>query len=204
MTAITGITGAPATSGSAGRVRRTRAQAREEILLAASTVFVELGYDAATLEEIARRVGVTRTGVLYHFHSKEALLAEIIGPLLADVETLLSRTARVASPTPAQRREVLRAMLDLVVAHRHASRLLVRDPSAVHALDVGPAVARHGQELAARLGGAPYRTDPQVRLRVATAIAALRGLTGSWLPVNLDDAGQRSALVDIVEDMLDA
>ena len=203
MAAITAMTAVHPAAGQPGRTRRTRAQARQEILRAAGTVFVELGYDAASLDEIAQRVGVTRTGVLYHFHSKEALLLGVVAPLLVDTEELLARTAPADEPTSAQRREVVGAMFDLFVRHRHAAELIVGHPSTVATLDIGPVVARYGAELAARLGGAAYRTDPNVRLRVATALAAVRGLMASRLPVDLDDAEQRRGLVAIIDGVVE-
>src|SRR3954453_17595535 len=107
MAAMTVSTASPACSGRAGRNRRTRAQARREILEAAGAAFVELGYDAASLEEIAQRVGVTRTGVLYHFHSKEELLIGLVAPVLAESEELLTRIPGPGPLTTSQRRALL-------------------------------------------------------------------------------------------------
>jgi AcrR family transcriptional regulator len=55
------------------RVRLTAAARREVIELAAIEVFAERGYHGATMDEIARRSGVTPPVVYDHFESKAAL-----------------------------------------------------------------------------------------------------------------------------------
>ena len=60
---------------------RRRAQPevrRAEILTAALEVFSERGYRGASLGKVAERVGLTQQGVLHYFHSKDALLIEVL------------------------------------------------------------------------------------------------------------------------------
>lgn len=51
---------------------------RGEILDAALAVFGEKGYEAGTMREIARRVGVTEPALYRHYESKEAILVDIV------------------------------------------------------------------------------------------------------------------------------
>lgn len=51
---------------------------REEILAAALAVFAAQGYGGTSLREVARRVGLSLTGVIHHFGTREALLAAIL------------------------------------------------------------------------------------------------------------------------------
>jgi AcrR family transcriptional regulator len=51
---------------------------RGEILDAALAVFGEKGYEAGTMREIARSVGVTEPAIYRHYESKEAILADIV------------------------------------------------------------------------------------------------------------------------------
>jgi AcrR family transcriptional regulator len=190
--------------GADGRTRRTRAEARQAILEAAGAAFAESGYESTSIDEIAQRVGVTRTGVLYHFNSKEAVLAGLIGPLLEEIDALLASVEPAAQPTADQRRALVDGMFEVFLRHRHASDVIGRFQSTVETLDIGPAVLRYNAELAARLGGASYHTDVDVRLRVATAIAAMRGLMSSRLPIDLNKRAERQTLVAIVEDILES
>jgi AcrR family transcriptional regulator len=81
-------------SGEAGRrTWRRRAQARpDEILDAALDAFIANGFDAATMDDIARRAGVTKGALYLYFESKEAMLRALIErevrPLIQRVEAL--------------------------------------------------------------------------------------------------------------------
>lgn len=57
---------------------RERAQTRARILGAASSVFAERGYRAATLDSIARASELTRAGLLHHFSGKQELLVALL------------------------------------------------------------------------------------------------------------------------------
>jgi AcrR family transcriptional regulator len=54
------------------------AETRERIIHAARQVFSELGYDAATFQEIAVRADLTRPAINHYFKSKRALYQEVI------------------------------------------------------------------------------------------------------------------------------
>ena len=61
--------------------KRTRANgraSRKAIVDAALDVFAERGHRGTTLNEIARRVGMTQPGLLHHFSTKEDLLLEVV------------------------------------------------------------------------------------------------------------------------------
>jgi len=56
-----------------------RAGTADRIIDAAEAIVEEHGVAALTLEQAAKRAGVSKGGVLYHFPSKEALVAAMIG-----------------------------------------------------------------------------------------------------------------------------
>jgi AcrR family transcriptional regulator len=56
------------------RTRRTAEEARNDILDAAQAAFEQGGPEAVRLKPIAQACGVTHSGVLYHFGSREGLL----------------------------------------------------------------------------------------------------------------------------------
>jgi AcrR family transcriptional regulator len=53
-------------------------QRRQEILSAAFEVFSTSGYRAGSIQDIADKIGLTKTGLLHHFPSKEALLEAVL------------------------------------------------------------------------------------------------------------------------------
>ena len=74
------------------RWQRRKAARPAEIVTAALEVFVERGFAAARLEEVARRAGVTKGTLYLYFKSKEALfkavVRETIVPVIAQGEAL--------------------------------------------------------------------------------------------------------------------
>ncbi len=83
------------------------------ILEAALSVFSDLGYTQATLNDVADRVGVTK-GCLYHyFESKERLLLELIQDRVR--ATLIANEA--LSAMEGTREAVLRRLLERVWQH---------------------------------------------------------------------------------------
>jgi AcrR family transcriptional regulator len=50
---------------------------RAEICRTAAQIFRDRGYDATSVSDVARALGITKAGLYYYFESKEALLLEI-------------------------------------------------------------------------------------------------------------------------------
>lgn len=75
------------------RSRLPAAERRQTILRAATEVFAESGYRAATVSEVARRVGVTEPVVFQNFGSKAALFVAVIEHAAAEVRDSLDELA---------------------------------------------------------------------------------------------------------------
>jgi len=58
-----------------------RPSKRKSLLSAAATVVAERGYSALTLDAVGAATGVSKGGVLYHFPTKEALVAALVEEL---------------------------------------------------------------------------------------------------------------------------
>lgn len=84
--------------------RGTRARRKEarpgELLAAALALFVEKGFAATRLDEVAARAGVSKGTLYLYFDSKEALFKAVIAegllPVLAQGEAILAE----AGPDP--------------------------------------------------------------------------------------------------------
>ncbi|MDQ1053011.1 AcrR family transcriptional regulator [Arthrobacter sp. SORGH_AS 212] len=70
--------------------------AREAVLDAFATLLIEVGERAATLDAVARKAGVSKGGLLYHFPNKEAL----IQALLDQLDTLAGEDADAMAAAP--------------------------------------------------------------------------------------------------------
>lgn len=93
----------------------------EEVYTAALRLFMEKGYHATSMQDIAAAVGLYK-GSLYHYiGSKEDLLVEVferaMGSLLIEVEAIVADTSICASD---QLRKVLRAHVSAVATNREA------------------------------------------------------------------------------------
>ena len=95
------------------RQRMAPEERRGAILDAALSVFSDLGYTQATLNDVADRVGVTK-GCLYHyFESKERLLVELIQDRIG---TAIIANEALAS-AEGSREELLRMFLERLWQH---------------------------------------------------------------------------------------
>lgn len=59
---------------------------REQLLLAAHSLFDKKGYRATTLDEIARAVGLTKGSVYHHFKNKETILLELTRMIMSSYQ----------------------------------------------------------------------------------------------------------------------
>lgn len=70
------------------RVRMTGQERRAQLLGVGRTLFAERGFEAASIEEIAKRAKITKPVVYEHFNGKEGLYAVIVD---REVQTLIER-----------------------------------------------------------------------------------------------------------------
>lgn len=87
------------TASAPKRVRRAEARP-DEILDAALAEFTERGFDAARMEDIARRAGISKGGVYLYFQSKEALLKALIEAKIAPIAQQAATLAKAGAAHP--------------------------------------------------------------------------------------------------------
>lgn len=80
------------------RRERERVETRRRILEAARRMFVESGFEATTMRNIASKIGYTATAVYHHFKDKAALVAELCAIDFRALTETLRKTAAVADP----------------------------------------------------------------------------------------------------------
>lgn len=112
------------------RVRMSGKQRREQLLDVGRALFAQKGFDAASIEEVAHRAGVSKPVVYEHFGSKEGLYAVVVD---REMQQLLQRiTSALSAGHP---RELLeQAALSLLGYIQDSSdgfRILVRDSPVV-------------------------------------------------------------------------
>lgn len=97
---------------------------RSEILEAAQRIFVEQGYEGATIRRIADEVGVSSTALYMHFRDKSEILLEICEGLFENLITVNAELiARELDPV-ARVRMMLDAYIDFALDHPNVYRLV--------------------------------------------------------------------------------
>lgn len=71
------------------RTKEDAAKTREEVLAAAAEVFYENGVSGSTLDKIARRAGVTRGAIYWHFKDKAEVLTALHSEIRLPQEDLV-------------------------------------------------------------------------------------------------------------------
>lgn len=95
-----------------------------EILEAAERIFVEDGYEGATIRKIADAVGVSSTALYMHFPDKRAILLEICRSAF---EALIDANEEIRDlPTPPREklRRLLETYAEFAIAHPNAYTLV--------------------------------------------------------------------------------
>ncbi|WIX79347.1 TetR family transcriptional regulator [Amycolatopsis carbonis] len=100
---------------------------RARILQVAMDLFASNGYHATSVREIAERVGVTKTAVLYHFPGKAEIITAMAEPMLVDLETTVDAAQALAPDADAARDAMVEGLLDVWLRHRYLLRLNLRD-----------------------------------------------------------------------------
>jgi AcrR family transcriptional regulator len=153
----------------------------ERILDAALDAFGTRGYEATSLDDLARELGVRKQTILYWYPSKDALLAAVIDRTASEVTQRLERAVIAAGPGFGRIEGIVLAMSRLVARYpamlgfvREVSRL---GPPASTRLTgaIAPLVDRASGYLAAEMdAGRMRRHDP--RLLLLAAYSMVTGL----------------------------
>ena len=174
---------AKASSARASRASRTRLdvdERRAQLLAVGMEVFGAQDYDAVSIDEIARRLGISK-GLLYHyFPTKKDFFAASVE---AAAEQLLERTQiDERLPPPERLRQGLTAYLRFVEGYRATFVALMRGRSGG---SIAKILERTRQRLLDRIVlGLPFpdteRDDPRVALALRGWIGFVEALSLEW------------------------
>ena len=131
----------------------------------AEEVFAEQGYRAASMDDIAERVGVSKPMLYEYFGSKDGLLSACVARLRTDLyEATQEAMAQADSPEDLLHRGLL-AYFTFADRHSHAMAVMAQEPMVLPAAAAGAIEATRRQQsgltasvLAAFAPDAPPRT----------------------------------------------
>jgi len=193
-----------------GRRERRSQELRDRIYQAAQSLFLEYGFAATTVNQIAEAADVAQATFFNHFQSKAAILGAMTEEVFAQLESLMSEV--LSQPgTPAERiRRFARRVADETLAVRGLAKdvLLELHQIGVQSGDVAPHLAgmREPFERMLREGQQErtVRDDFDAEFLAEFVIGALNTTVTNWLiqtdyplDVRLDQAA--SLLVEAIE-----
>ncbi|WP_181198496.1 TetR/AcrR family transcriptional regulator, partial [Enhygromyxa salina] len=107
--------------------RTTRADIAQKILDHASRLFAAHGFDAVSLAQISKRVGIRKPSLLYHFRSKDTLREAVLEELLAHWSDVLPKLLLAATSGSEQFDAVLSKTVAFFAEDRDRARLILRE-----------------------------------------------------------------------------
>jgi AcrR family transcriptional regulator len=130
-----------------------RAERERQMVAVAEQIFAERGYQAASMDEIAERVGISKPMIYEYFGSKEGLLVACIRQARAELLTVTTEcTAGVESAEEALRRGLV-AFFEFTDSHRRSWELIRHEAvvAGQAAVDEIEAIRRQQTEVNVRL-----------------------------------------------------
>ncbi len=154
---------------------------KHRVIEIASVGFAETGFAGTSLDELARRLDVTKQTILYHFGSKEGLLTAVITQAAADLQSELNAAVHKSEPGWDRVESIVRAAFAIALRRpellgllREVSRL--GPPRSDAVTDVlEPLVAQALEFLERGMDEGLFRTQ-DARLVLASAYAATTGV----------------------------
>lgn len=181
-------------------VRRGRpGHDQQTVLRVAIALFNRQGYDATSMGDLARELGLTKSAIYHHVPSKEHLLERALDEALDELTAALDAVQAERSRTPEDRlRAAVRSSVVVLAEHLPAVTLLLRvrgnTPAEQHALsrrrDIDHRLAEMVRE-AAEAGAIRDDVDPLLTSRL------LFGMVNSMTEWLRDDSDVE-ALADTV------
>jgi AcrR family transcriptional regulator len=98
----------------------------EAIADVAVRVFLERGYDGASLDDVARAAGITKASIYYHVRSKEDLLARGVGRAFDALGAAMRETGAKQGSAEARLKYIVRRTIEITVVMRPEVALLLR------------------------------------------------------------------------------
>jgi AcrR family transcriptional regulator len=120
---------------------------RQKILEEATTLFLEEGYSAASMSELLRRVGGSKTTIYSHFGDKAGLFTAIVDELLTETVAFADAVNLSALTVRAALCKIALQHLDLVLSDRYVRMIRIVAAEVERFPEIGKAFYDHGPGL---------------------------------------------------------
>ena len=174
----------------------------DDLRTIALTEFATAGYAGTSLQRIAELAGLSKSSVLYHYNSKEALLEAAIGPAIDRMVAILAPLKQLDLDDES-RRAFLEAFVDFLLDYRLEVHMFINQgPSLVDVpvIDRANAMVMH---LAEFFSANAVSLEEKMRFGVALGGAAYMLCTVQTLGLPAEPREEtRAALLTIMGELL--
>ena len=163
------------------RQRMTGRERREQLIVIGRAAFAELGFDGASVEEIAARAGVSKPVVYEHFGGKEGLYAVIVDREMLALEKVIAHS--LSEGTWRERIEKATvALLNYVEQETDGFLILVRDSKPGDERSYSTLLNSSVGQVSYILGAAFERRGLDAKLAglYAQALVGMVSMTAQW------------------------
>ena len=166
----------------APKVRMTGQERRLQLIEVGRRLFAERGYEAASIEEIAHRAGVSKPVVYEHFGGKEGLYAVVVDRETQRLLTLI--TDSLVGDDPRELVEqAANALLSYIEEEPDGFRILVRDSPVAQTSGTFASLIVDVASQVEHLLAAEFETrgyDPKLAPLYSQALVGMVALVGQW------------------------
>lgn len=116
----------PTANASAPKRRGRPGHDLESVLAGAVAVFNERGFDGASIEDLSRRLGISKSAIYHHVESKDALLELALDRALVGLEEVADEVRSLDGPAVERLDVLLRSSVGVLVDRLPYVTLLLR------------------------------------------------------------------------------
>lgn len=171
--------------------RLTGADRRAQLIAVACRVFAKRGYDAASMEEVAREAGVSKPIVYEHFGGKEGLYAVVLDREISTIVEAIAKGIGTGGPRERFQGAVV-AFLRYAKEHPDGFAVLTRDPPREQSANGGVrgGIAQVLEDVSGRVGSVFAHElkrlgfNPKLAGLYANALIGMVTQVGHWWVAN--------------------
>jgi AcrR family transcriptional regulator len=174
----------------------------EEIQRIALAEFASAGYAGTSIQKIAELAGLSKSSVLYHFTSKEALLEAAVGPAIDRFEKLMTQLEGKGL-APEYRQAFLEQFVDFLFDCRQEVHMFINQGPSLQDVPVIERANNTVRSLAEFFSTSTENPHDKMRFGIALGGSAYMLCTADNLALPLEaDRDTRSALITIMSELL--
>ncbi|MCU1408642.1 MAG: TetR family transcriptional regulator [Microbacteriaceae bacterium] len=181
----------------------TRQNTSDELRAIALEQFASVGFAGTSLQQIADAAGFSKSSVLYHFASKDALLQDVLTPAIDRFDEILETFAQSAS-TARGRARFVDDFIDFLLRYRLEVHTFINQGQSLRGIPVIDRAGRLIVRLSETLCDENASTEDRLRLGIALGGAAYSLVAGAtFFEDEIAPAVEiRAALLKVVTELL--